>query len=156
MTALVSVVSSGLVDAAVPTGCSTIAPAEPGPEAGTPAQAGPKMSFTVVTPLVAEELGAEELLDGADAEDDEPPDAAVVVVPPVEAVSPLLQAAMVKVRAASAPTAERRWVFFTSEYLLIVRHRSLRAALFVLPVFGRDPRRGSPVFITVLHRAPSC
>ena len=107
--------SSGLFEAAVPTGSATMPAAEPGPEVGTWSQAGPKMSEIWVTPLAAELVAADDELElELGAADDDEPLAAVVVSEPVEASSELLQAAMVMVSAARAPTAESRWIFLTS------------------------------------------
>ena len=115
LTPATKVVNSGLFEAAVPTGALTMPSGDPGPVFGTAEQDGPKMSLTVVTPVpdaeldeldepeALEELGLDEL--GLEA--------LVVAAPPVVVglllgVWPLLQAAMVRVSAPSAPTAASR------------------------------------------------
>ncbi|MEO9222164.1 MAG: hypothetical protein ABI251_10415 [Mycobacteriaceae bacterium] len=82
---------------------------DPGPVFGTAEQDGPKMSLTVVTPVPAAELDE---LDEPEALDELGVEALVLAAPVVVGlllgVSELLQAAMDKVSAASAPTAASR------------------------------------------------
>src|SRR5690349_21264019 len=104
--AVVRVESSGLFDAAVATGESTMPSAEPGPEVGTALQPGPKMSEVWVTPSAAALVGAAligALLMGA----------LLIGALPVVVGSELPQAARARLIAAMAPTAASRWVFRT-------------------------------------------
>jgi len=89
-----------------------MAPGDPAPVFGTAEQDGPKMSLTVVTPLPPAALGELAELDEPEALDELGLEALVVAAPPVVGLllddCPLLQAAMDRVSAASAPTAASR------------------------------------------------
>ncbi len=90
-----------------------MASGDPAPVFGTALQDGPKMSLTVVTPLPPAALGELAELDEPEALEELGLDALVVAAPPVVVGlllddCPLLQAAMDRVSAASAPTAASR------------------------------------------------
>src|SRR6476469_6909534 len=100
LTAVTSVVSSGLVLAAVATGCGPMELSEPGAlPCGSWPQAGPKTSELVVTPVSA---AAGAAVIGAAA--------AGLLPPPVEGVALLPQAASATVAAAIAPMVASRWI----------------------------------------------
>src|SRR6185437_2309007 len=99
LTAVTSVVSSGLVLAAVATGCGPIALSEPGASpCGSWPHAGPKTSALVLTPVsAAAAAGVAGAAAGAPAAGLD----AGAVVPP--------QAARARVAAAITPTPASRW-----------------------------------------------
>src|SRR4249919_3498968 len=98
LTAVTRVVSSGLVPAAVATGCGPMELSEPGAlPCGSWLQAGPKTSALVVTPLsaMADVIGAA---------------AAGLAAPLVEGVAVPPQAASAAVAAAITPMQASRWI----------------------------------------------